>query len=41
MEGLGQIITKKPVVPSDEEIENNIKARSAKMRIFKKETISR
>jgi 16S rRNA (cytosine1402-N4)-methyltransferase len=41
MEGLGQIITKKPVVPSDEEIENNIKARSAKMRIFKKETIFR
>ncbi len=40
-EGLGKIITKKPVVPSEEEIENNIKARSAKMRIFKKERNSR
>lgn len=33
----GHILTKKPVLPSEEEIENNKKARSAKLRIFKKQ----
>lgn len=33
-QGLGQILTKKPVVPSDDEIRENPRARSAKMRIF-------
>jgi 16S rRNA (cytosine1402-N4)-methyltransferase len=34
--GLGQIITKKPIVPGDQEIAENPRSRSAKMRIFKK-----
>ncbi|HSW98052.1 MAG TPA: 16S rRNA (cytosine(1402)-N(4))-methyltransferase RsmH [Candidatus Saccharimonadales bacterium] len=32
----GQIITKKPIIPSYEEIETNKRSRSAKMRIFEK-----
>ena len=34
--GWGHVVTKKPVTPSDEEIRNNIRSRSAKMRAFKK-----
>jgi len=32
--GLGKIITKKPIVPNAEEINKNIRARSAKLRVF-------
>lgn len=35
-EGLGEIITKKPWMPTDEEIENNKRSRSAKLRAFQK-----
>jgi 16S rRNA (cytosine1402-N4)-methyltransferase len=34
--GLGKIITKKPIVPDAEEIENNNRARSSKLRVFEK-----
>lgn len=34
--GLGEIITKKPVIPGNEELERNVRSRSAKMRVFKK-----
>lgn len=34
--GLGTIITKKPIIPTYEEIETNNRSRSAKMRIFEK-----
>ncbi|MBA3723285.1 MAG: 16S rRNA (cytosine(1402)-N(4))-methyltransferase RsmH [Candidatus Levybacteria bacterium] len=34
--GLGKIITKKPVVPTDEEIEINNRSRSSKLRVFEK-----
>jgi 16S rRNA (cytosine1402-N4)-methyltransferase len=34
--GKGRVITKKPIVPTKEEIETNARSRSAKMRIFKK-----
>lgn len=34
--GQGKIITQKPIQPSEEEINNNWKSRSAKMRIFEK-----
>lgn len=33
---LGQLITKKPLTPSQEELDNNQRARSAKLRIFEK-----
>ena len=33
--GFGEIMTKKPITPSPEEIKNNPRSRSAKMRIFK------
>lgn len=33
-EGKGEIVTKRPLVPSDDEIAANRKARSAKMRVF-------
>ena len=33
---LGKIITKKPILPGKEEIENNSRAKSAKLRIFEK-----
>jgi len=32
----GQILTKKPVIPSAEEMRNNSRSRSAKMRVFEK-----
>lgn len=35
-DGLGIIITKKPILPSEEEIESNKRARSAKLRVFEK-----
>lgn len=35
-ESLGEIVTKKPVTPSKEELEMNPKSRSALMRVFKK-----
>lgn len=35
-QGLGQVLTKKPVVPSEEEIVENPRSRSAKLRVFKK-----
>ena len=34
---LGKIITKKPILPSEEEIKNNSRSASAKLRIFEKE----
>lgn len=34
-EGTGQVLTKKPVVPTEMEIVSNPRARSAKMRVFK------
>lgn len=34
--GLGQVVTKKPLVPTQEEITDNPRARSAKLRIFEK-----
>lgn len=33
-EGKGKIVTKRPVIPSKDEIERNYKARSAKLRVF-------
>lgn len=33
-QGLGQVVTKKPVVPSEDEIRENPRSRSAKMRVF-------
>lgn len=35
-EGLGKRITKKPIIATDEEISNNNRSRSAKLRIFEK-----
>lgn len=35
-EDVGKIITKKPIVPSDEEMKDNPRARSSKLRIFEK-----
>lgn len=35
-EGIGTILTKKPITPSREEVESNKRARSAKLRIFEK-----
>lgn len=34
--GLGKSLTKKPITPSEEELERNIRSRSAKLRIFEK-----
>lgn len=34
--GLGTMITKKPIVPTDEEIEKNNRSRSSKLRVFEK-----
>lgn len=39
LEGLGQVVTKKPVIPTDEEIRANPRARSAKMRVFVRRTV--
>ncbi len=35
-EGLGQVVTKKPITPSAEEVEQNIRSRSGKLRVFEK-----
>ncbi len=35
-EGKGKIVTKKPIIPRDEEIEKNKRSRSAKLRVFEK-----
>lgn len=35
-EALGKVITKKPVIPTDEEVAQNRRARSAKLRVIKK-----
>lgn len=35
-EGVGIVISKKPITPSDEEVKGNPRARSAKLRIFQK-----
>jgi 16S rRNA (cytosine1402-N4)-methyltransferase len=34
-EGLGEVLTRHPVLPSDEEMASNYKSRSAKMRVFR------
>ena len=33
---LGKMITKKPILPSEEEIKHNTRSKSAKLRIFEK-----
>jgi 16S rRNA (cytosine1402-N4)-methyltransferase len=33
---LGKVITRKPILPSDEEIEENHRSRSAKLRILER-----
>ena len=38
-EGLGKALTKKPIVPSSNEILINVRSRSAKMRVFQKISI--
>lgn len=35
-ENLGQVITKKPIIPTELELESNPRARSAKLRVFEK-----
>lgn len=35
-EGKGKIITKKPIIPNEEEIEENRRARSSKLRVFER-----
>jgi 16S rRNA (cytosine1402-N4)-methyltransferase len=35
-QGLGEVLTKKPLIPTDEEIEHNKRSRSAKLRVFEK-----
>lgn len=35
-DGLGKILTKRPIVPTESEIEENPRSRSAKLRVFKK-----
>jgi len=32
----GRVITRKPILPSDEEMEENPRSKSAKLRIFEK-----
>ena len=32
----GKVITRKPIVPSDEEVENNKRSKSSKLRIFER-----
>lgn len=33
---MGKVITRKPIVPSDIELENNRRAKSSKLRVFEK-----
>ncbi|HHU72244.1 MAG TPA: 16S rRNA (cytosine(1402)-N(4))-methyltransferase RsmH [Clostridiales bacterium] len=35
-QSLGRVISRKPILPSDEEIENNKRSKSAKLRVFEK-----
>jgi 16S rRNA (cytosine1402-N4)-methyltransferase len=35
-QGLGTVITKKPIIPGDEEIEKNKRSRSSKLRVFER-----
>jgi len=37
VEGLGKLMNKKVILPSDDEIKNNPRSRSAKLRIIQKE----
>ena len=32
----GKVITRKPVLPSEEELENNSRSKSAKLRVFER-----
>lgn len=34
---LGKIVNKKPIIPSEEEINENARAKSSKLRIFERE----
>lgn len=36
VEGKGEILTKKPIIPSDEEIRENSRSKSSKLRVFEK-----
>ena len=36
----GRVVTRKPILPSEEELEQNTRSKSAKLRIFEKEIIS-
>ena len=33
----GKVVTKKPILPSEEEMESNSRSKSAKLRIFERE----
>ena len=33
----GRVVTKKPIIPSDEELEENSRAKSSKLRVFERE----
>lgn len=35
-DGIGEVLTKKPITPTDQELQDNPRARSAKLRIFQK-----
>jgi 16S rRNA (cytosine1402-N4)-methyltransferase len=35
-QGFGEVLTKKPIIPSEEEITNNKRSRSAKLRVFER-----
>ncbi len=39
-ESMGKVITRKPILPSEEELEENSRSRSAKLRVFEKKVIS-
>ena len=35
----GKVITRKPILPSDEELEENSRSRSAKLRVFERKIV--